>query len=44
VAERAVTEVDDAVLESALVEEREVSAHASRQPRLAAADGRGPDE
>jgi pimeloyl-ACP methyl ester carboxylesterase len=38
---KAVTEVDNAVSESALVEELEVGAHAGRQPRLAPADDYG---
>src|SRR5690349_4481279 len=42
--ERAVAQVQDAVAESALIEELKVGAHAGRQPWLAAADGKGPDE
>jgi hypothetical protein len=39
-----VAEVYDAVSESALIKEFEVSAYAGRQPRLAPADDHGPDE
>src|SRR5262245_45119919 len=40
----AVAEVDDAVVESALVEEFEVGADACGEGRLAAAEDHGPDE